>query len=65
MINITKNDGTSNVQVTPSIPNQFKEYEWFVDDLPEFTAFAIKVVMTGTNQATPPRIKGLRAIAVR
>ena len=65
VINITKNDGTSNVQVTPSIPNQFKEYEWFVDDLPEFTAFAIKVVMTGTNQATPPRIKGLRAIAVR
>ena len=65
IIDESKNNGTSNVYVTPSKPGQFKDYEWFVDDLPEFSAFAIKIVMTGTNQAQPPIIRELRAIAVR
>ena len=65
IINESDNDGTSNVLVSPSKPGEFKDYEWFVDDLPQFSAFALKIVMTGTNQATPPIIKELRAIAVR
>ena len=65
IINESDNDGTSNVLVSPSKPGEFKDYEWLVDDLPEFSAFALKIVMTGTNQATPPIIKELRAIAVR
>ena len=65
VIDQSNNDGTSNILVPPSKPGEFKDYEWFVDDLPEFSAFAIKIVMTGTNQATPPIIKELRTIAVR
>ena len=61
----SKNDGRSDVIVTPSSSNQFKEYQFTVDNLPEFTGFTIKIVMSGTNQAQPPRIKNLRAIAVR
>ena len=61
----SKNDGRSDVIVTPSESNQFKEYQFTVDNLPEFTGFTIKIVMSGTNQAQPPRIKNLRAIAIR
>ena len=59
------NNGTSNTLVIPSKPDEFRDYEWFVDDLPEFQSFVIKIVMTGTNQAEPPRIRDLKAIAVR
>ena len=49
----------------------FKEYQYFVgknslgigDDLPEYVALAIKIVMQGTNSALPPLIKDFRAIA--
>ena len=65
VIKTQDNNGTSNTLVIPSKPGEFRDYEWFVDDLPEFQAFAIKIVMTGTNQAEPPRIRDLKAIAVR
>ena len=65
VIDVANNDGRSNVLVTPSDPGQFKEYEFFVDDLPEFTGFQLKIVMTGVDQSRPPRIKNLRSIAVR
>ena len=61
----SKNDGRPDTIVTPSESNQFKEYQFTVDNLPEFIGFTIKIVMSGTNQAQPPRIKNLRAIAVR
>ena len=61
----SKNDGRPDKLVTPSSSNEFKEYQFTVDNLPEFTGFSIKIVMSGTNQALPPRIKDLRAIAVR
>ena len=65
VIDVANNSGLPNVFVTPSNPGQFKEYEFFVDDLPEFTGFQLKIIMTGTNQAKPPIIRSLRAIAVR
>ena len=34
------------------------------DSLPEFIALQIKIVMTGTNTAEPPRLKALRVIAL-
>ena len=61
----SKNDGRSDIIVTPSGSNEFKEYQFTVDNLPEFTGFTIKIVMSGTNQAQSPRIKDLRAIAVK
>ena len=66
VIDVANNDGLSNYFVTPSASrSEFKEYEFFVDDLPEFTGFQLKIVMTGTNQAKPPIIRSLRTIAVR
>ena len=61
----SKNDGRPDIKVTASESNEFKEYQFTADNLPEFIGFVIKIVMTGTNQATPPRLKDLRAIAVR
>jgi len=49
----------------------FKEYKYFVGkdslgigtDLPEFVAFAIKIVQQGTNSSLPSMIKDFRTIA--
>ena len=44
--------------------NEFREYEFTIDNLDEFVGFQIKIVMSGTNEARPPRFKDLRAIAL-
>ena len=52
--------------------SDFKEYTYFDGkkenglgtSLDEFTSFAIKIVMQGTNTALPPVIKDFRAIAL-
>ena len=45
-------------------PRSFKEIEWTIDELPSFKIFRIKLIMTSTNQALPPVIQDLRAIAL-
>lgn len=42
----------------------FTDYEFNIDDLPEFKYFSIKIIGSSTNQAYPPRIKDLRVIAL-
>jgi hypothetical protein len=56
-------DGSADSNVKETSDRSFKDYEYSIDDLPDFTAFAIKIVMASSNQATPPLIKDLRAIA--
>lgn len=63
VIDPSLNNGSSDVNVRQSSDRSFRDYEYSVDDLPDFNAFAIKIVMAGSNQATPPLIKDLRAIA--
>jgi hypothetical protein len=63
VIDPSLNDGSSDSLVKESSDRSFKDYEYSVDDLPDFTAFAIKIVMASSNQATPPLIRQLRAIA--
>ena len=51
--------------------NDFKEYRYFAGknslgigtELNEFIAFAIKIVLQGSNTSLPPVIKDFRAIA--
>ncbi len=43
----------------------FSEYKFTVENTAQFKSFMIKVVMTSTNQAKPPRVKNFRAIALR
>ena len=42
----------------------FKEYKFSASDLSGFTAFQLKIVLTGTNSAIVPRMKDLRGIAL-
>ena len=43
---------------------EYREFEFTSDNIPAFTNFAIKIVMTSTNQAYVPRLKDLRVIAL-
>jgi hypothetical protein len=65
VIDESKNSGRPDTFVSPSLDNQFLEYQFTADNLDLFTGYTIKIVMSGTNQAYPPRIKELRTIAVR
>ena len=70
VVDQSQNDGRSDTIVTPSsgvraTPDQFKEYQYTAENLPEFVGFTIKIVMSGTSQARTPRITELRAIAVK
>ena len=65
VVDKSKNSGRPDTFVSPSLDNQFLEYQFTADDLDLFTGYTIKIVMSGTNQAYPPRIKELRTIAVR
>jgi hypothetical protein len=65
VVNVSLSDGTPDFFVKESNDGEFKEYIYTVDNLPPFTAFAIKIVMAGTNQASPPLVSQLRAIATR
>ena len=64
IINKSNNNGKPDDNVTPSIGIEFKDYEFTIEDISPFTKFQIKIDMVGTNQAQPPFIKDLRAIAL-
>ena len=58
-------DGTSDSSVDPAKDNTtFKEHKFSASTLPEFTAFQLKVVLTGTNSSYPPLLKDMRGIAL-
>jgi hypothetical protein len=42
----------------------YREYEYTIDNLSPFRYYSIKFIGTSTNQAYPPRLKNLRAIAI-
>ena len=64
IINISNNSGRPDDEITPSVGTEFKDYSFTSRELPPFTKFQIKIDMVGTDQAKPPLIKELRAIAV-
>jgi hypothetical protein len=57
-------DGTSDSIVATSKIDEFLDYRYTVDNLSPFNGFVIKLIMVGTNQASVPRIKEFRAIAL-
>jgi hypothetical protein len=65
VVDSSLNNGKPDSFVSSSLNNQFKEYEFTANNLGLFNGYVIKIVMSGTNQAYPPRIKELRTIAVR
>ena len=63
-VDVSKNSGLPDTFVPASLDNQFRDYEFTANNLPEFTGFRIKIVMSGTDQANPPRFRDFRAIAL-
>jgi hypothetical protein len=58
-------DGTTDSAVPPAEDDlTFREQQYSVSDVPGFTAFQLKVVLTGTNSSYPPLIKDMRGIAL-
>ena len=64
IIDLTKNDGRADAFVEPNRVNEFSEYQFSVDNLEQFDAFAIKIVMSSTNESQPVKFKDFRAIAL-
>tara|TARA_R100000234_G_scaffold119387_1_gene102164 strand:- start:6 stop:1979 length:1974 start_codon:yes stop_codon:yes gene_type:complete len=64
VIDVSLNNGRSDAFVTSSKNDEFKEYQFSVDDLESFTGFKIKIVSSGTNEAESTRFKDLRVIAL-
>jgi len=65
VIDPAKNNGLPDAEVSASKENEFKDYQFTVDGLDNFTGYTIKIVMSGSNQAKPVKIKDLRSIATK
>jgi len=65
IVDPSKNDGRSDKLVPSSFEDEYREYSFTIDDLPQFTSFAVKIVGTSTNQAFTPIIEDLRVIALK
>jgi hypothetical protein len=65
VVDPANNSGLPDVFVRSSKENEFLEYEFSVNNVGEFVGYAIKIVMSSTNQAYPPRFADLRSIAIR
>lgn len=57
------NDGSADSFVDVGSYNSVYDYEYTADDLPYFNGFSIKVIISGSNQADPPYLEDIRAIA--
>ena len=64
VINPNNNSGRPDSNIRASADNQFYDYQFSIDELEQFNGFQIKIVMSGTNEAKPPRFKDLRVIAL-
>jgi hypothetical protein len=58
-------DGSPDATVPPAEDDlTFREQQYSVSAVPGFTAFALKIVLTGTNSSYAPVIKDMRGIAL-
>jgi hypothetical protein len=71
IIDSANNNGESDIFVPKTntygfspLSTEFKEYTFTADDLPDFRAYRVKIVLTSTSQVYVPRIKDLRVIAL-
>ena len=64
IIDLGLNDGRADAFVPPNRLNEFSEYQFSVDNLEQFNAFTIKIVMSSTNESQPVKLRDFRAIAL-
>ena len=43
--------------------SSYQDLKYSVSDLPEYSSFAIKIVMTGTDPSYVPKVQDIRAVA--
>jgi hypothetical protein len=58
------NNGKPDAFTRASADDEYIDYQFSADNLAQFNAFRIKIVMSGTNEARAPRFKDLRVIAL-
>jgi hypothetical protein len=64
IIDPTLNNGRPDAFVRSSRENEFLEYQFTADNLGQFNGFAIKIVMSSTNESNVPKFKDLRVVAL-
>jgi hypothetical protein len=64
ILDSTLNSGRSDAFVSSNRVNEFSEYQYSIDNLDPFTSYAIKIVMSSTNESKIPKFKDLRTIAL-
>lgn len=64
VINSDLNSGRADAFVSPNGTEGFSEYQFTANNLDQFTAFALKVVMSSTNESTPVSLTDFRVIAL-
>jgi hypothetical protein len=58
-------DGTPDKPVAPTDDGiTFRELQFSFEGAPAFTAFALKIVLTGSSSCYPPKVKDMRGIAL-
>jgi hypothetical protein len=64
VIDPSANNGRPDALVRSSRDNEFLEYQFTAENLDQFSAFQIKIVMSSTNESFAPRFKDIRVIAL-
>jgi len=64
VIDPNKNSGRADAFVAPNNSKSFSEYQFTANNLDQFDAFVIKVVLSSKNESTPVKLKDFRAIAL-
>ena len=60
----SKNSGRADAFVPANDAESYSEYQFTANNLEQFSAFAIKIVMSSTNESTPVKLQDFRAIAL-
>ena len=66
VIDPDKNSGRADAYVSPNANSEdsYSEYQFSADNLDQFNGFAIKIVMSSTNESKPVKLKDFRALAL-
>ena len=64
VVNKNLNNGNPDAFVPPNRIDQFSEYQYSIENLDPFTSYAIKIVMSSSNESKIPKFKDLRTIAL-
>jgi hypothetical protein len=61
---LNNNSGRADAFVSPNDAISYSEYQFTANNLEQFDGFAIKIVMSSTNESTPVKLKDFRCIAL-